>query len=199
MPSIKALLAISGVLLLGFVAAAAVHLASAHTSANGRFPEFDRRIAGPYEIALSTSPPRVGNLYLSILLTEAVSTAPVLDATVVVTAVGPPVEGETGPQTDSQEVGPIVVNPDPDPIRYPGYYDTTEATEPIVLDRVGTWIFAVSVDGAVGVATAEFPVEVTSLNPITGIITLVTLLAFIIVVALAIRMYIRERRRSRSS
>ena len=199
MPSIKALLAISGVLLLGFVAAAAFHLASAHASANGRFPEFDRRTAGPYEIALSTSPPRVGNLYLSILLTEAASTAPVLDATVVVTAVGPSVEGETGPQTDPQEVGPIIVNPDPDPIRYPGYYDTTEATEPIVLDRVGTWIFTVSVDGAVGAATAEFPVEVTSLNPITGIITLVTLLAFIIVVALAIRMYIRERRRSRST
>ena len=192
-------LSVIGVILLGMAAAAVAHFAASPVHANGRVMEFDRRVAGPYEIALSTSPPRVGNLYLSILLTEAASTAPVLDATVVVAAVGPPVEGETGPQTDLQEVGPIVVNPDPDPIRYPGYYDTTEATEPIVLDRVGTWIFTVSVDGAVGAATAEFPVEVTSLNPITGIITLVTLLAFIIVVALAIRMYIRERRRSRST
>ena len=41
--------------------------------------------------------------------------------------------------------------------------------------------------------------NVTTPNPLIGIITLVALLAFIIVVALAIRMYLRERRRSKSS
>ena len=50
-----------------------------------------------------------------------------------------------------------------------------------------------------GKATAEFPVSVTTPNPITGIVTLVALMAFIVVVSLAIRMYIRERRRSRQS
>ena len=199
MPSIWVRLALIGAVLLGFALVAVMHLATSSVFANGRFPEFDRRIAGPYEIALSTSPPRVGNLYLSILLTEAASKAPVLGATVVVAAIGPPVEGETSSRTGAPEVGPIVVNPDPNPQKYPGYYDTTEVTEPIVLDRVGTWLFAVSVDGVAGAATAEFPVEVTTPNPIAGIVTLVALLAFIVVVALAIRMYIRERRRSKSS
>ena len=153
----------------------------------------------------------MGNFYLSILLTEAESKVPVLGANVVVSAVGPTAEGETsqmrdGPETGPPEIGPpeigpIMVNPDPDPQNYPGYYDTEQ---PIVLDRTGTWLFTVSVDSAEADAptdrvTAEFPIEVTTPNPITGIVTLVALLAFIIVVAMAIRMYIRERRRSRHS
>ena len=199
MPSIyracRALLAISGVLSLCLAAVVAVHLAASSAYANGRVVEFDRRVAGPYEIALGKIPPTpiVGNFYLSILLTDAQTKAPVLDANVVVSAVSP--VGEDG--AAATEIGPIVVNSDPDAENYPGYYDTEQ---PIVLDRTGLWTFTVSVDiPEADEATAEFPVEVTTPNPITGIVTLVALLAFIIVVALAIRMYIRERRRSKTS
>ena len=198
MPSIWIRLAIVGAVLLGIAAVGVAHLASSPAYANGRVVEFDRRNAGPYEIALGKIPPTpiVGNFFLSILLTESASATPVLDAKVVVSATGPVAEGEAGPQTSAPELGPIVVNPDPDPQNYPGYYDTEQ---PIVLDRTGMWMFTVSVEGAAGEGTAEFPVEVTTPNPITGIVTLVALLAFIVVVALAIRMYIRERRRSKSS
>ena len=203
MPSIyracRALLAISGVLSLCLAAVVAAHLAASSAYANGRVVEFDRRVAGPYEIALGKIPPTpiVGNFYLSILLTDAQSKAPVLDANVVVSAVSP--VGEDG--AAATEIGPIVVNSDPDAENYPGYYDTEQ---PIVLDRTGLWTFTVSVDtpeadAPTDTVTAEFPVEVTTPNPITGIVTLVALLAFIIVVALAIRMYIRERRRSKTS
>ena len=199
MPSIyracRALLAISGVLSLCLAAVVAVHLAASSAYANGRVVEFDRRIVGPYEIALGKIPPTpiVGNFYLSILLTDAQTKTPVLDANVVVSAVSP--AGEDG--AAATEIGPIVVNSDPDAENYPGYYDTEQ---PIVLDRTGLWTFTVSVDTPeADEATAEFPVEVTTPNPITGIVTLVALLAFIIVVALAIRMYIRERRRSKTS
>lgn len=199
MPSIyracRALLAISGVLSLCLAAVVAAHLAASSAYANGRVVEFDRRVAGPYEIALGKIPPTpiVGNFYLSILLTDAQTKTPVLDANVVVSAVSP--VGEDG--AAATEIGPIVVNSDPDAENYPGYYDTEQ---PIVLDRTGLWTFTVSVDTPeADEATAEFPVEVTTPNPITGIVTLVALLAFIIVVALAIRMYIRERRRSKTS
>ena len=199
MPYNMVRLAIIGAVLLGIAAASAVHFASSSAHANGRVVEFERQIAGPYEIALGKIPPSsiVGNLYLSILLTEVESKAPVLGAEVVVSATGPPVEGETSPMRDGPEIGPMVVNPDPDPQKYPGYYDTEQ---PIVLDRPGMWMFTVSVDSPVaGKASAQFLVNVTTPNPLIGIITLVALLAFIIVVALAIRMYIRERRRSRPS
>ena len=198
-------LALIGAVLLGIAASAAIHFAASPAYANGRVVEFDRRIAGAYEIALGKIPPTpiVGNFYLSILLTDAETKTPVVGANVVVSAVGPiDAEDDAGTETTPTEtvpteIGPIVVNPDPDPENYPGYYDTEQ---PIVLDRTGLWLFTVSVDGPqADEATAEFPVEVTTPNPITGIVTLVALLAFIIVVALAIRMYIRERRRSKSS
>ena len=192
-------LAIIGAVLLGIAAVSAVHFASSSAHANGRVVEFDRQIAGPFEIALGKIPPSpiVGNLYLSILLTEVESKAPVLGAEVVVSATGPPIEGEASPMGDGPEIGPIIVNPDPDPQNYAGYYDTEQ---PIVLDRSGWWTFAVNVDSPdAGKASAQFLVNVTTPNPLIGIITLVALLAFIIVVALAIRMYLRERRRSKSS
>jgi hypothetical protein len=202
-------LAAVGVILLGVAAVATAHLASPSAQANGRVIEWDLRTAGTYQIGFGKIPksPVVGNFYLSILITDTASTAPVLGADVIVSAMGPPIEGEaspasalpeTGPpETGPPEIGPIVVNPDPDPQNYPGYYDTEQ---PIVLDRPGMWTFTVRVDSPeADEATAQFPVEVTTPNPITGIITLVTLLAFIVVVALAIRMYIREKRRSRST
>ena len=199
MPYNMVRLAIIGAVLLGIAAASVVHFASSSAYANGRVVEFDRQIAGPFEIALGKIPPSpiVGNLYLSILLTEVESKAPVLGAEVVVSATGPPIEGEASLMGDGPEIGPIVVNPDPDPQNYAGYYDTEQ---PIVLDRSGWWTFAVNVDSPyAGKASAQFLVNVTTPNPLIGIITLVALLAFIIVVALAIRMYIRERRRSKSS
>lgn len=190
--------------MLGVAAVASAHLASPSAQANGRVIEWDLRTAGTYQIRFGKIPksPVVGNFYLSILITDAASTTPVLGADVIVSAVGPPIEGETSPMRASPkieppEIGPIIVNPDPDPQNYPGYYDTDR---PIVLDRPGMWTFTVSVDTSeADEATAQFPVEVTTPNPITGIVTLVALLAFIVVVALAIRMYIRERRRSKSS
>ncbi len=204
MPLLWIRLAAIGVGLLGVAVFATVHLASPSAQANGRVIEWDLRTAGAYQIGFGKIPksPVVGNFYLSILITDAASTTPVLDADVAVSAIGPPIEGEAGPvgnppEIGPPEIGPIIVSPDPDSQNYPGYYDTDQ---PIVLDRPGMWTFTVSVDSPESdEATAEFPVEVTTPNPVTGIITLVALLAFIIVVALAIRMYIRERRRSKQS
>lgn len=198
MPSIRTRLAITGAVLLGIAAIGVAHTASSTAYANGRTVEFERRIAGPYEIAFGKIPPSpvVGNFFLSILLTDMASKSPVLDANVFVSATGPDVEGEASPAGDTPEIGPIVVKPDSDLQNYPGYYDT----EPIVLDRAGWWTFDVSVDSpSGGNATAQFLVYVDTPNPLVGIITLIALLAFILVVALAVRMYIRERRRSRQS
>ena len=229
MPNQMIRLAVVGAFLVCAALVAVVHFAASQVSANGRVVEFDRRIAGEYEIALGKIPPSpiVGNFYLSILLTESATEMPVLGADVVVSAVGPIRVDESGTPIDAArtsataadataasvsqssqaestqveegqpEIGPITVNPDSDAENYPGYYDTEQ---PIVLDRTGLWMFTVSVDSpAAGAATADFPVEVTTPNPLTGIVTLVALMAFIVVVALAVRMYIRERRRSRSA
>ena len=182
-------IALMSVSLLAAALAVWSQIAPPAAHANGRVVQFDRRAAGPYEIAFGKIPgsPRVGALYLSIIVTDSASNTPSIGANVVVTAIGP--------DAADVEIGPITVAPDPDAANYPGYYDTTEA---IILDRVGLWRFSVSVDSeAGGKGVAEFPVEVTTPNPITGILTLVALVAFVGVVAMAIRMYLRERRRSR--
>ena len=191
-------LALAGVVLLGIAAVAVAHRASSQAYANGRTVEFERQVAGSYEIAFGKIPPTpiVGNFFVSILLTDTTSNAPLMGANVVMSATGPPLEDETSPTGDGPEIGPIVVQPDPNPEQYPGYYDS----DTIVLERPGQWTFTVSVDTPEsGEATAEFLVDVTTPNPITGIVTLVALLAFIVVVSLAVRMYIRERRRSRTT
>ena len=199
MLSIWIRLAAIGVVLVSVASIVASHFAVTPAQANGRVIEWDWRTAGTYQIGFGKIPrsPVVGNFYISILLTEAASMNPVLGAEVVVSATGPPPEGDATPVGEVPEIGPIVINPDPDSQNYPGYYDTEQ---PIVLDRPGMWTFTVSVNSVnANEAAAQFPVEVTTPNPLTGIITLVALLAFIVVVALAIRMYIRERRRSSQS
>ena len=176
--------------LIAIAAALAAWVAPETAFANGRVVEFDRQVAGPYEIAFGKIPgsPRVGALFLSIIVTDMASAAPVVGADVRVSG--------RGPGAADVEVGPVLVAPDPDAANYPGYYDTTE---PITLDRAGLWLFAVDVDSAAGgKARAEFSLEATEPNPITGIVTLLALAAFAAVVALAIRMYLRERRRSGS-
>ena len=53
--------------------------------ANGRVVEFDRQEAGPYEIAFGKIPgsPRVGALFLSIIVTDTASATPVTGADVL--------------------------------------------------------------------------------------------------------------------
>ena len=122
MPSIWIRLAFVGAVLLGIAAVAVAHLASSQAYANGRTVEFERQVAGSYEIAFGKIPPTpiVGNFFVSILLTDAASKAPVMGANVVMSATGPPIEGETSPMRDGPEIGPIVVQPDPNPEQYPG-------------------------------------------------------------------------------
>lgn len=176
---------------LAVLVAAWAQVAPGAAFANGRVVEFDRQEAGPYEIAFGKIPgsPRVGALFLSIIVTDVASATPVVGADVLVSG--------RGPGAAEVEVGPVAVAADPDAANYPGYYDTTD---PITLDRAGMWLFAVEVDSAAGgKARAEFSLEATEPNPITGIVTLLALAAFAAVVALAIRMYLRERRRSGAS
>ena len=183
--------ALTAITALTVLVAAWAQVAPEIAFANGRVVEFDRQVAGPYEIAFGKIPgsPRVGALFLSIIVTDVASATPVVGADVLVSG--------RGPGAADVEVGPLAVAADPDAANYPGYYDTTD---PITLDRAGVWLFAVEVDSAAGgKARAEFSLEATEPNPITGIVTLLALAAFAAVVALAIRMYLRERRRRGSS
>ncbi len=148
-------------------------LAPAYVYANGRVVSFDSQVVGPYEITLGTIPPSpgVGNLHLTIAVDDTARDLPMFDVDIAVTMFGP---GST-----AAEVGPLTPEPDPTD---PRFHDVST-----FVDREGTWTISVSVQGALGPASADFPVEVRNANPLVGIATLIALLAILATLGLSIR------------
>lgn len=157
--------------------AAAVFPMAAH--ANGRVGEFVTRVAGPYEIALGTipDPPVVGSLHLTMTVADSTSRVPILDADVTVTG--------SGPVSDAVEIGPLETQRSP---TTPLFYDVSTS-----VDRVGTWIFTVSVVGDLGEAATDFALKVETANPAYRVVTWVTIVAFFAVLGLGLLPLLRKR------
>ena len=171
-------------LISGWIVIVIMLAVSAVALANGRVQVFDRRVGGPYEIAVGTIPstPFVGTLHFTIMVTDVVTDTSVLRPEIVVTG--------TGPESDAVEIGPITATSDP---ANPVFNDV--ATQ---VDRVGVWSFVISVSGDLGDASAEFPIEVKNSSPLIGIATLAALLGFVIVLGFSFRAYLRERGKGKS-
>ena len=151
--------------------------------ANGRVTNFQKKMAGPYEIGLGTIPPSpsVGNLHLALTVTDAVSKTPVLDARVELVG--------AGPDSAEIEIGPTVAT---NSTLDPAYYEVNTS-----VGREGIWLFTTKITDADGNHSADFHVEVKNASPITGILTLVVLVAFLIIFGLSIRASLGGKRRRR--
>ncbi len=147
--------------------------------ANGRVVSYTTKTAGPYEVGLGTIPrtPVVGNLHLSLRVQDASTSGAISAASVTVVGVGP---------ANGSNVGPIAATPD---LLSPSFYDVN-----LRVDRVGAWEFTVEVSGSLGDSSAVFDLQVRTVNPLPGIITVVVLVAFLIILGLSLRAYLRERR-----
>ena len=146
--------------------------------------EFTREMAGPYEVAFGTSPrtPSPGSpMHVSMRVVEAESGLPVPDASV---AVSGRVLGEDGAELASfDSLAAEVFEEDP------VFWDLDLSVEP-----VGDWVFTVEVMAGPGEGAADFGVRVRDSSPVFGILTIVGLVAFLIVVALAMRTYLGARK-----
>ena len=153
--------------------------------ANGRVVEFESQIAGPYEVALGTIPntPAIGNVHLTMTIADASSGTFVMNADIAVSG--------RGPEANAVEVGPLAARNSP---TSPIFYDATAS-----VDREGTWTFTVAVSADLGDAHADFQKEIRKASPLSGIIMLLTLLAFLSILGLSVCIYLRERGRSRRS
>ena len=151
--------------------------------ANGRVLEFDKRVAGPYEVEVGKIPstPGVGALHLTIRVTETATSASMIGADVTVTGVGP--------ESTAVEIGPLIATSD---LQAPTFYDVA-----MQVDRIGSWVFTVAVSAELGNGTADFPIQVTEGSSITGLVTGVALVAFVSVLALAARSFLRERNKGK--
>ena len=138
--------------------------------------------AGPYRLQVGIIPgsPKVGNLHVSIQVYDAASNAPITDAQVFISAIGP--EGSSSvPSTPAQS-----------PLTDQSFYEAD-----IWLDAEGSWVVTMQINASQGLATQEVPLEVTS-----GGISL-ALLAAILVFVLAASIWtwdrIKGRRRRQKS
>ena len=158
-------------------------LLTSQAQANGRVVSYERQVAGPYEIALGTIPgsPGIGRLHLTMTVADASSGALMMDAWVRVTG--------AGPDESEIEIGPVdaITNP-----RDPSFYDVTTT-----VDREGTWTFTVLVSGTLGAGTADYFIDVRNPSPVIGIATLLTLMAFLIIIGLAVKAAMSQERRRR--
>ncbi len=155
----------------------------AAVQANGRVTNFQKKLAGPYEIGLGTIPPSpsVGNLHLALTVTDPATKTPILDANVEIVG--------AGPDSAEIEIGPT---PATSSAQDPAYYEVNTS-----VGREGVWRFTTTITDADGEHSADFQVEVKNASPITGILTLVVLVAFLIIFGLSIRASLGGRRRRR--
>ena len=87
--------------LLALAATVALALPPVAAFANGRVIQFERRIAGPYEIAVGTIPqsPVIGSLHLTMSISDAATDTRILNAEVTVMG--------RWPESDTIEIRPL--------------------------------------------------------------------------------------------
>ena len=155
--------------------------------AHGGVTEFRKGLAGPYEVAFGTSPrsPSPGSVHVSLRVVDLEQGLAVPDASVAMSGY---VLDERGSELDS--FGALEADLyEEDPV----FWDIDLSVE-----QVGDWVFTVAVEGDLGEGSVDFDVKVRESNPTTGIITIVVLVAFLSVVALAMRTYLTARRAKRT-
>ena len=157
-------------------------LVSGPVLANGRVQRFVTKSVGPYTLQIGTIPetPVVGNLHLTMSVADETSGAYIFDA--VVTVAG------TGPDVITPELGPFVAEKNP---LDPTFYDISTS-----VDRVGIWTFTIDVSGELGDVSTEIDIEVTAVNPVAGIVTIVALMAFLLVLGLSVRAFLKQQRKA---
>ena len=148
---------------------------SAH---GGGFQLTERAIAGPYELRLGTIPDPlvVGEAILIMEVSDPITNERVSNIDVRVTP--------QAPGNATSRSGPIDVWPDS--------YDPTLYEARMELDIEGYWLFKIDVTGPEGTGQATFTYEVRRVSPIGGIITLMVLLAFLTVLGLSMRAFLKS-------
>ena len=166
-----------------FVTVVAVGLAAADwVSAHGSGFQLTKQAqAGPYELLLGTipDPPIVGEAILILQVADPDTGVRVPNAVVTAAPGGPDGPG-----------APLLFGPDS--------YDPTLYEARAVLENDGPWEVTITVSGEDGSGSALFTYDVKRASPIAGIITLATLLAFVIILGLSMRAFLKQRAGGRS-
>lgn len=162
---------------------AAVALWPAVLEAHGGVTEFRKELAGPYEVAFGTSPksPAPGPVHVSLRVVDAATGVAVPDAAVAMSGKVLTDDGKVLESFEGVMATPFLEDP--------VFWDID-----LTVKEEGEWVFSISVEGDEGGGSAEFDVRVRESSPVTGIITVIVLVVFLSVVALAMRTYFGARK-----
>ena len=146
---------------------------------NGQALVFIEQESGPYMISMGTVPrsPVKGRIHITVTVSDKSSGIFITDADVIITGIGP--------SESASQIGPMAALSD---VQAPRFYDLDTQ-----VDYEGRWVFTVDVISNHGQASAIFPIEVVNTNYLTGIISMVALISFLLVLGLSIRFVLANR------
>ena len=168
---------------MAVLAAALVSCSDGVYAHGGGFQLNKRASAGPYNLTIGTipDPPTVGEAILILEVTNSDTNLRIVGLNVTIVPRGP--ENAEGTPDNLYAVADS--------------YDPTLYETRAELPNPGPWTFDVIVEGQDGSGEAQFSYDVKRVNPIGGIITLVTLIAFLTVIGLSMRAFLKERGKGR--
>jgi hypothetical protein len=162
---------------------AAVAMWPAVIEAHGGVTEFRKGLAGPYEVAFGTSPrsPAPGPVHVSLRVVNVTTGVAVPKAAVTMSGKALADDGSVLGSFEDVMANPFLEDP--------VFWDID-----LTVEEEGEWVFSIAVEGDEGEGSADFDVRVRRSSPVTGIITVIVLVVFLSVVALAMRTYFGARK-----
>jgi len=150
--------------------------------ANGRVTDWKNVESDSFQVSLGTIPPnpRIGVVHISIRVKELTSGEFIDDADISVVAAGP--NGSSSVEETFFENDPIDVT----------YFDGL-----INVDKEGPWDIVVTIIMDQYSESAVFRLNVVKTHPLTGAITLVAVIGFLVVLGFSARRIFVEQKRSR--
>lgn len=153
-----------------------------YIEAHGGVTVFKKQIIGPYEIQFGTSPrsPSPGPIHIALRIVSIDNGLPLEGVTVQLSGRVP---GSAGDSISSFE--PIFADQFMDD---PEFWDVD-----IMVSEEGDWLFKVVVEDSGVLYEAYYDVKVEESSPLVGVFSVIGLILFLTVLALAVRTYFKPK------
>ena len=154
-----------------------------HVEAHGGVTVFKKQVIGPYEIQFGTSPrsPSPGPIHVALRIVSVESGLPLNESTVQLSGSILNLEGDS-----ISSFEPIFADQFMDA---PEFWDVD-----IMVSAEGNWSFKVIIENSGKLHEAYYGVKVQESSPLVGIFSVIGLIIFLIVLALAVRTYFKPNR-----
>ena len=155
--------------------------------ANGAVREYQKNLAGHYEIGIGTVPysPSPGIVHFAAYVEDRDSKLRYSNAEVVLTGLGPVTDGNLRAILQRTSMNNAVLDPTSYEVNVP-------------LTQEGSWTITVGVSADKGSAEAVFEIKVQETDAVVPTLTLVALIGFLIILGMSARAWVKEYRKKKT-